>query len=95
MIVRHEVRTHHSEEEIRSFIDNHLLPLPEVRLMMSSATWDGSVLHVGSAFGSGTLTIAPGALDIEMELTPFGMAVRGRIEEGLAKAARMLNAHRS
>lgn len=95
MNIRHSVRTHHTEEEIRSFIDNHLLPLPEVRMMMTSAVWDGSVLHVGSPFGTGTLAIAPGVLDIDMELTPFGMAVRGRIEEGLAKAARKLSDHRS
>lgn len=91
MTIRVGVATHHTADVIHSFIDNYLLQLPEVRVMISTANWDGSVLHVTSPFGNGTMSIVPGMLEIAMELTPFGMAVRSRIEEGLAKAARHLN----
>jgi|GEM_PF-491352 len=90
MIIHLSVPSVHSEEEIRSFVDNYLLQRPDVRLMISTATWDGSTMHVTSPFGTGTMTVSMGLLDIKMDLTPFGMAVRSRIEEGLSKAARKL-----
>lgn len=90
MTIQISAPSDHSEEEIRSFIDNYLLQRADVRFMISTTQWVGSVLHVTSPFGNGTMTIAKGSLDIKMDLTPFGMAVRSRIEEGLGKAARKL-----
>jgi len=95
MTIQVSVSTHHAEEDIRTFVDKHLLQRPDVRAMITSATWHGSVMNVISPFGTGTLTVSPGLLDIHMDLSPFGMAVRSRIEEGLAKAARKLDEYDS
>lgn len=77
---------------MRTFIDTKVLVRPEIRLLLERHHWDGNVLHAAGKMGSGTLTLEQGQVLVDIELTLFGAAAKGAIEQQLTEQLKKLKA---
>jgi hypothetical protein len=69
--------------EMRTFIDGRVLSRSEIALLLDTHTWKGNVLHANGKLGSGTITLEHGRVVIDIELSFFGAAAQGAIEQQL------------
>lgn len=79
------IETGKSIVEMRSFIDTKALGRPELALLLDTHRWEGNVLHASGKLGHGTLTLEDNRVIVDIELTLFGSAAKGRIEKELQK----------
>lgn len=79
------VETTNSVAECRTFITEQILTRPEAQMLLNEAEWIGDTLHASGSLGSGTIDLLPGQVVIDIELSMFGAAAKGRIEEALTE----------
>ena len=77
------VDTNKSIAEMRSFIEDEILTRPEAEMLLNERQWEGDTLHASGSLGSGTIELREGAVVVDIELSMFGMAAKGRVEEVL------------
>ena len=85
------VDTTKSVVECRTFIDQQVLSRPEAQMLLQDHRWEGDTLHAAGSLGSGTISLHPGRIDVDIELSMFGTAAKGRIEEVLNDQFKKLN----
>ena len=85
------VETTASVVECRTFINEQVLSRPEAEMLLQDHHWDGDTLHASGSLGAGTISLLPGAIDVDIELSMFGTAAKARIEEVLHDQLKKLN----
>lgn len=83
MTIHKEVATEYTAAEIKAYLDDKVLPRPEIRALFSSAVWHGNILEVKSPLGQGTLDVRDRLVVIHIELSILGGAAKGKIESKL------------
>lgn len=81
--IQQTFETNKSVAEMRSMIDTKVLDRPEISLLLNEHHWDGNVLHASGSLGKGTVTLDHGRVTIDIELSMFGAAAKGKIEQTL------------
>lgn len=76
--------------EMRTFIDARVLARPEISLLLATHTWKANTLHASGKLGHGTITLEHGRVIIDIELSFFGAAAQGAIEQQLREQFRRL-----
>lgn len=88
--IQQTVDTSKSIVEMRTLIDTKVLGRPEVSLLIEQHRWDGNVLHASGKLGKGTITLEHGKVIIDIELTMFGAAAKGVLEQQLSDQIKRL-----
>jgi hypothetical protein len=88
--IQQTIQTSKSALEMRLLIDSKVLNRPEVALLLSEHRWEGNVLHARGRMGHGTITLADNLVTIDIELSMFGAAAKGAIEQTLTEKIKML-----
>ena len=89
--IQMDIVTEKSIDECRAFIDNSIVTRPEAQMLLSECSWTDNVLHAGGSLGQGTISLLPGIIRIDIELSMFGAAAKGRIEEVLSEQFKRLD----
>lgn len=76
--------------EMRHSLDSKVLSRPELKLVLDEQRWEGNVLHARGKLGHGTITLEEGRVIVDIELSLFGSAAKGQIEEALGKQLKRL-----
>ncbi len=71
-------------------IDSRILSRSDISLLLESHTWKGNVLHASGKLGSGTITLEHGRIVVDIELSFFGAAAQGAIEQKLREQFKQL-----
>lgn len=84
----HVTQTHSKDlPEARAAVDELARELQ--RRFDAETRWDDNILHVSRSGAKGTITVAPGAVEVEMKLSgPLGLAkpmVEKQVKEVLAQ----------
>jgi hypothetical protein len=79
--LRETIMVNATADVIRTFITETIDGRPDVALLLQEHRWVGNVLHAHGVMGGGTITVADGKVDIDIELSMFGSAVRTKIHE--------------
>lgn len=77
--------------EMRSFIEEEILTRPEAEMLLNERRWEGNTLHASGSLGSGTIEVSEGAVVVTIELSIFGIAAKGRVEEVIRSQFGRLN----
>jgi len=88
--IQQTIQTSKSALEMRLLIDSKILTRPEVAMLITEHRWEGNVLHASGKMGRGTITIADQLVTVDIELSMFGSAAKGVIEETLTEKLRQL-----
>ena len=83
--IKQTIETTKTAMEMRLLIDGKVLSRPELALLLDTHHWDGNVLHASGKMGRGTITLRDNAVDIDIELSFFGSAAKGAIEQTLSE----------
>lgn len=81
--IHQTIDTNKTAAEMRHLIDSKVITRPEIRLLLDETRWEGNVLHARGKLGHGTLTVEDRRVVIHIELSIFGSAARGQIEQVL------------
>lgn len=76
--------------EMRTYIDTKVLQRPEISLLLESHHWSGNVLYASGKLGQGTITLEHAKVVIDIELSFFGAAAQGAIEQQLREQFKRL-----
>ncbi len=88
--IQQTFETNKSVAEMRSLLDTKVLTRPEISLLLNDHRWDGNVLHASGSLGQGTVTLEHGRATIDIELSMFGSAAKGKIEQTLNSTFKQL-----
>ena len=88
--IHQTIETKKTVVEMRHSIDSKLLTRPELALLLDEHRWEGNVLHARGKLGHGTITLEHGRVIVHIELSLFGSAAKGQIEEALGKQLKRL-----
>ncbi|MBU3699588.1 MAG: hypothetical protein FGM33_06185 [Candidatus Kapabacteria bacterium] len=88
--IHQTIESSKSALEMRLLIDGKVLNRPEVALLLTEHRWEGNVLHARGKLGHGTITVADNLVTIDIELSMFGAAAKGAIEQTLTEKIKML-----
>ncbi len=75
---------------MRLLIDSKILTRPEVAMLITEHRWEGNVLHASGKMGRGTISVADQLVTVDIELSMFGSAAKGVIEETLTEKLKQL-----
>lgn len=79
-----------SRDEARQRIDSYFEQHPTLTEVLHTRSWtavpEKDVLHADSIFGSGTITLTDGGLEIDLQLSLLGQAARSTITNVLSSA---------
>jgi hypothetical protein len=75
---------------MRLLIDTKVLTRPEVAMLITEHRWEENVLHASGKMGRGTITVADQLVTVDIELSMFGSAAKGVIEQTLTEKIKML-----
>lgn len=79
-----------SRVEARRRIEAYLTDHPFLKEVLHTRSWtqgDGTdVLHADSIFGTGSITLTDGTIEIDLQLTTLGQAARSTISSVLSSA---------
>lgn len=89
--IQQTIQTSKSALEMRLLIDSKILTRPEVAMLITEHRWEGNVLHASGKMGRGTITIADQLVTVDIELSMFGSAAKGVIEQTLKEKFKMLD----
>ena len=89
--IQQSIETQKSVAEMRHLIDTKVLDRPEINMLLSDHRWEGNVLHASGTLGKGTVTLDEGRVTIDIELSMFGSAAKGKIEQTLTDTFKKLN----
>ena len=89
--IQQTIQTSKTALEMRLLIDTKILPRPEFAMLVSEHRWDGNVLHASGKMGRGTITLADQLVTVDIELSLFGSAAKGVIEQTLTEKIKMLD----
>lgn len=76
---------------MRLLIDTKVLTRPEVAVILSEHRWEEDTLYASGKMGSGTITLADNLVTVDIELSLFGSAAKGVIEQTLKQKLKMLD----
>lgn len=88
--IHQTINTSKTALEMRLLIDSKVLPRPEFAMLVSEHRWDGNVLHASGKMGRGTITLADNLVTVDIELSMFGSAAKGVIEQTLTEKLKQL-----
>lgn len=88
--IHQTVETKKTVAEMRHSLDSKVLSRPELKLLLDEHRWEGNVLHARGKMGHGTITLEEGRVIVHIELSLFGSAAKGQIEEALGKQLQRL-----
>jgi hypothetical protein len=89
--IQQTIQTSKSALEMRLLIDTKVLTRPEVAMLITEHRWEENVLHASGKMGSGTITVADQLVTVDIELSLFGSAAKGAIEQTLKEKIKMLD----
>ncbi len=79
------IETSKTALEMQILITTKVLPRPEVSVLLDKTHWEANVLHASGKLGKGTLTVEDYRVIIHIELSLFGSAARGTVEQILTE----------
>lgn len=88
--IQQTIQTSKSALEMRLLIDSKILTRPEVAMLITEHRWEGNVLHASGKMGRGTISVADQLVTVDIELSMFGSAAKGVIEETLTEKLKQL-----
>ena len=88
--IHQTIQTSKSALEMRLLLDTKVLTRPEFALLITDHHWDGNVLHASGKMGRGTITLADQLVTVDIELSMFGAAAKGAIEQTLNEQIKRL-----
>jgi hypothetical protein len=88
--IKQTIETSKTAMEMRLLIDSKVLTRPELSMLVSTHEWKGNVLHASGKLGRGTITLRDNFVDIDIELSFFGSAAKGAIEQTLSDQIKRL-----
>jgi hypothetical protein len=88
--IHQTIDTNKTAAEMRHLIDSKVLTRPELRLLLDETRWEGNVLHAKGKLGHGTVAVEERKVVIHIELSLFGSAARGQIEQALSDQVKRL-----
>ena len=88
--IKQTIETSKTAMEMRLLIDSKVLTRPELSMLVSTHEWKGNVLHASGKLGHGTITLRDNFVDIDIELSFFGSAAKGAIEQTLSEQIKRL-----
>ncbi len=89
-IIHQTLETNKSVAEMRHSLDEKVLHRPEVQFLLDEHHWEGNVLHAKGKMGSGTITLEDKKVIIDIQLSLFGSAAKGAIEQTLTDQIKKL-----
>jgi hypothetical protein len=89
--IQQTFETSKSIAEMRMLIDTKALNRPEIGLLLNDHRWEGNVLHASGTLGHGTITLTEGHVSVDIELSMFGAAAKGKIEQTLHSTFKQLS----
>ena len=88
--IHQTIQTSKTALEMRLLIDTKVLTRPEFALLVSQHRWEGNVLHANGKMGRGTITLADQLVTVDIELSMFGSAAKGVIEQTMNEQIKRL-----
>lgn len=82
--------TKRTPQELKNDIDELLVKHPDLAAFVGTASWHGSTLKVESKLGVGMITLLPGQIVVDINLTLFGSAAKSTIEKRLSEGMKLL-----
>ena len=89
--IHQTIQTSKTALEMRLLLDTKVLTRTEFALLVTDHRWDGNVLHASGKMGRGTITIADNLVTVDIELSMFGSAAKGVIEQTLNEKIKALD----
>ncbi|MBC8124514.1 MAG: polyhydroxyalkanoic acid system family protein [Candidatus Kapabacteria bacterium] len=88
--IHQTIETNKTVAEMRHSLDEKVLQRPEVKFMLDEHHWDGNVLHAKGKMGTGTITLEDKKVILDIQLTLFGSAAKGAIEQTITDQIKKL-----
>jgi hypothetical protein len=88
--ISQRIATKHTAIEMKAYVQEKILQRSELMMILQHHEWNGNTLIARSALGSGTVEFVDYEIRVEIELTVFGSAAKGRIEKTLNDQFKLL-----